>query len=205
MKFCHHFRDVRVLTQSNFSVDSISNYSYICKTENQLKTTKAGFRRSVSSVVSVSVSAEWNEKTSVNRQQSNDQFLIALKNFLKSSSNISIFLHTALSSVLIVLKKTRVSSRTTIRTFLCFVLFLMLMFLQQILWLMSLMSLMSIWTTILFTEFLKNLHLLKSLEIAQTMLSLSVTKFIWLLWTMYLSFVFWTMYLFTLRDYSIIA
>jgi hypothetical protein len=126
------------------SKNIINSFVNICKTGNQLRTAGAGSRRSASSVVSASVSAEWNEKTSVNRQQSNDQFLIALKNFLESSSNTSIFLHTALSSILIVLKKTRVSSRTIIRTSLCFVLFLMLMSLQRILSLMSLMSLMSI-------------------------------------------------------------
>jgi hypothetical protein len=39
----------------------------ICKIESRLKMTKADFRHSVASVVSVLVSTEWNEKTSVSR------------------------------------------------------------------------------------------------------------------------------------------
>jgi hypothetical protein len=134
IKICrNYFALINDLNNASINVSDLINslhisiINYICKTENQLRATKVGFRRPVSSAVLVSVSAEWNEKTSVSRQQSNDQFLIALKNFLKSSSNTSIFLHTALSSVLIVFKKTRVSLRTITRTFLCFVLFLMLM------------------------------------------------------------------------------
>jgi hypothetical protein len=81
MNFWHYVEIENV--ESIDSINSILIVSIICKSESRLLTTKADFRCSVSSIVSASVSAEWNEKTSVNRQQSKDQLIISILTFLK--------------------------------------------------------------------------------------------------------------------------